>query len=91
MLSKALACFNHKDRRERSLTSCKLFENGGSAFAKEPDVLILLRPTDLQSAFRSQSTKAPLLGGCLDEGREESNEAESFKHLFTCSCQDSFE
>lgn len=72
------------------MTSCKPFENGGSASAKELDVLILLWPTDLQSAFRSQSTKAPFLGGCLDEGREEGSQAESFKHLFTCSCQDSF-
>lgn len=67
-----------------------LLKTRGSASAKEPDVLILLWPTDLQSAFRRQSTKAPLLCGCLDKGREEGNQAESFKHLFTCSCQDSF-
>lgn len=77
MLSKALAWFNHKDRRERSLTSCSLFQKGGSPFTNEPDVLILPCPTDLQNDFRSQSTKTPLLGGCLDEGREDGNQAES--------------
>lgn len=69
------------------MTSCNLFQKGGSPFTNEADVLILLCPTDLQNAFRSQSTKPPLLCGCLAEGRGEGNQAESFKHLLlTWSC-----
>lgn len=68
------------------MTSCNHFQKGGSPFTNQPDVLILLCPTDSQNAFRSQSTKTSLLGGCLDERREEGNQAESFKHLLTWSC-----
>lgn len=50
MLSKALAWFNHKDRRERSLTGCSLFQKRGCPFANKPDVSFLLCPTESQSA-----------------------------------------